>query len=109
LELARKASPDLILLDIMMPGMDGYEVCRQLKEDKQTESIPIIFATAMNQMEDEKKGLDLGAADYVVKPFRIPILMRRVRIKFSSKSSRMRLSLLWMITRSFYTYSAMIW
>lgn len=95
LELARKASPDLILLDIMMPGMDGYEVCRQLKEDKQTQSIPVIFATAMNQMEDEKKGLDLGAADYVVKPFRIPILMRRVRhqILFKKQQDALKLAL----------------
>ena len=62
--------PDLILLDIMMPGMSGYEVCEQLKQDPATQRIPIIFLTAMTAAEDEKKGLDLGAADYITKPIR---------------------------------------
>ena len=57
--------PDIILLDIMMPEMDGYEVCARLKADTKTRDIPIIFITAMSEAEDETKGLDLGAVDYI--------------------------------------------
>ncbi|NJL58937.1 MAG: response regulator [Desulfobacteraceae bacterium] len=71
--------PDMILLDIMMPGMDGYEVCRRLKADMKTRDIPIIFVTAMTEMEDEAKGLDIGAIDYIVKPVSLPIVKARVR------------------------------
>ena len=71
--------PDLILLDIMMPGMDGYEVCRQLKADKETANIPIIFLSAKTQTEDKIKGLDLGGADYVTKPFDSGEVLARVR------------------------------
>ena len=62
-------APDLILLDIMMPGMDGYEVCRQLKNDSRTMDIPIVFVSGKSEVEDEKKGLELGAVDYIKKPF----------------------------------------
>ncbi len=76
LELARKEPhPDLILLDIMMPGMDGYEVCSTLKEDKATSGIPVIFVTALGEIADETKGLQLGAVDYLTKPV-IPELVR---------------------------------
>jgi len=61
--------PDLILLDIMMPGMDGYEVCQKLKEDSATEHIPIIFLSAMTEEKDKTKGLELGAVDFITKPF----------------------------------------
>ena len=71
--------PDLILLDIMMPGMDGYEVCRRLKANVATRSIPIIFVTAMTEVEDETRGLELGAVDYVTKPISAPILKARVK------------------------------
>lgn len=71
--------PDLILLDIMMPGMDGYEVCRILQQDHKTWNIPIIFLTAKNDAEDEAKGFNLGAVDYVTKPISFPIVMARVR------------------------------
>ncbi|MDR3718658.1 MAG: two-component system response regulator [Bryobacteraceae bacterium] len=71
--------PDLILLDVMLPGMDGYEVCRRLKRDPQTMHIPVIFFTAMSEMEDERKGLALGAVDYVTKPISPPIVMARVK------------------------------
>jgi putative two-component system response regulator len=71
--------PDLILLDVMMPGMDGYEVCRRLKRDPKTMHIPVIFFTAMSEMEDERKGLELGAVDYVTKPISPPIVMARVK------------------------------
>lgn len=71
--------PDIILLDIMMPGIDGYEVCRRLKAQEETRSIPVIFITAMTSNEDEYKGLELGAADYMTKPI-IPNLTK-VRIR----------------------------
>ncbi|MDD4929100.1 MAG: two-component system response regulator [Gallionella sp.] len=71
--------PDLILLDIMMPLMDGYEVCRQLKLNPNTMNIPVIFLTAKSEMEDELKGLELGAVDYITKPVSPPIVMARVK------------------------------
>ena len=80
LKAARRTDPpDLILLDIMMPEMDGYEVCRQLKVDKKTANIPIIFLSAKSQTEDKIKGLDLGGADYVTKPFDPGEVLARVR------------------------------
>jgi phosphoserine phosphatase RsbU/P len=71
--------PDLILLDIMMPGMDGYAVCRRLKEDERTREIPVIFITALSEAEDEARGLNLGAVDYITKPFNPAIVKARVR------------------------------
>lgn len=71
--------PDLILLDIMMPGMDGYEVCRRLKAHPQASDIPVIFLTSRSQTEDEKMGFDLGAVDYITKPISPPILMARLK------------------------------
>jgi signal transduction histidine kinase len=71
--------PDMILLDIMMPGMDGYEVCQRLKSNPATHSIPVIFITAKSQEEDEKKGLELGAEDYITKPINPAIVLVRVR------------------------------
>lgn len=71
--------PDLILLDIMMPGMDGYEVCGHLKGDSQTSDIPVIFLTAKSDVADEEKGFDLGAVDYITKPVSPPILLARIR------------------------------
>ena len=65
--------PDLILLDIMMPGMDGYEVCRQLKLQAATRDIPVIFLTACADAEAERAGLEAGAVDYVTKPFNPPV------------------------------------
>lgn len=71
--------PDLILLDIMMPGMDGYEVCRKLKSHPRTSRIPVIFLTARNEVTDEVLGFDLGAVDYLTKPVSPPLLRARVR------------------------------
>jgi putative two-component system response regulator len=79
LEVVRKARPDLILLDIMMPEMDGYEVCRTLKADVATRHIPVIFLTAMADAEDEAKGLSLGAVDYITKPINPGLVKARVR------------------------------
>jgi signal transduction histidine kinase len=70
--------PDLILLDIMMPGMDGYEVCRRLKQDPATRGIPVIFVTAKDDVVDEELGLRLGAVDYLTKPVKVSILLQRV-------------------------------
>ena len=70
--------PDLILLDVMMPVMDGYEVCEQLRSNALTAHIPIIFLTAKSEVEDERKGLSLGASDYITKPISPPILEARV-------------------------------
>ncbi|MFA6063544.1 MAG: response regulator [Gallionella sp.] len=80
LKIAASATPpDLILLDIMMPGMDGYEVCRQLKSNARTKNIPVIFLTAKVEMKDEQRGLELGAVDYITKPVSPPIVMARVK------------------------------
>ena len=79
LALARKSPPDLILLDIMMPGMDGYEVCRQLKSDLATRKVPVIFVTAMDDEEDESRGFDVGCVDYITKPVSPAIVRHRVK------------------------------
>ncbi len=79
LTIARQTQPDLILLDVMMPGMDGFEVCRLLKADSVTNGIPVIFVTAKDELADEEHGLNLGAADYITKPFHLPIVRARVR------------------------------
>src|SRR4029077_6786559 len=70
--------PDLILLDITMPGMDGYEVCRRLKANRATHGIPVIFLTAKTEADDEKQGFEVGAVDYIHKPFSAPIVLARV-------------------------------
>jgi putative two-component system response regulator len=75
--------PDMILLDIMMPGIDGYEVCRQLKANPATVKIPVIFITAMSEVEDEKMGLELGAVDYITKPISPPIVLARVHTQLA--------------------------
>ncbi len=89
LELARTPpGPDLVLLDVMMPGLDGYEVCRRLKADPATREIPVIFVTALGEATDEMKGFELGAVDYVHKPFN-PILVRaRVEAQLELKAAR---------------------
>ena len=78
--------PDLILLDIMMPEMDGYEVCRRLKMDVKTRDIPVIFLTAKSEESDETKGLELGAVDYITKPISPPIVAARVKTHLEIKS-----------------------
>ncbi|CAG35613.1 response regulator [Desulfotalea psychrophila] len=80
---AEKHQPHLILLDVMMPGMDGYEVCRRLKADPLTAKIPVIFATARTKVEDEKHGFDVGGVDYLTKPLSAPIVLRRVATHLS--------------------------
>lgn len=79
LSLACKHSPDLILLDVIMPGMNGHQVIKSLKSDESTMNIPVIFISSKISPEDEKIGLDLGAVDYITKPFHSPIVQARVR------------------------------
>lgn len=79
IRLAIEHQPDLILLDILMPGMNGFEVCRRLKADPRTRAIPVIFLTSLSKEEDEERGLWLGAIDYITKPFSSPVVRARVR------------------------------
>jgi class 3 adenylate cyclase len=83
--------PDLILLDVMMPGLDGYEVCRRLKAQPKTRGIPIIFITARNAEKDETRGFECGAVDYIKKPFSMPIVRARIRNHLELKNQRKRI------------------
>lgn len=83
LELANRYSPNLVLLDVMMPEMDGYQTCNAFKRSPLTRDIPIIFVTAMSEIGDEQKGLDLGAVDYITKPISPAILQSRIRTHLS--------------------------
>ncbi len=86
-------APHLILLDIRMPGMDGYEVCRRLKRQPQTRDIPVIFITAMQMEKEEARGLDLGAVDYIVKPVCPSVIRARVRTHISLQQALAELAL----------------
>lgn len=88
LEDIMEEPPDLILLDIMMPGMDGYEVCQKLKSDITTRNIPVIFLTAMTEEKDEARGLALGAVDYITKPFSPDLVKARVKNQLELKKHR---------------------
>ncbi|OHC67652.1 MAG: diguanylate cyclase response regulator [Rhodocyclales bacterium GWA2_65_20] len=85
LDIVAAGKPDLILLDVMMTGMDGYEVCRRLKDNPDTQGIPVIFVTARCDTQDEEHGLRLGAMDYITKPFSPAIVRARVRNHISLK------------------------
>ena len=78
----KEPRPAIILLDVMMPGVDGYEACRRLKENPDTALIPVIFITAKTDVEDEQKGLSLGAVDYITKPFNPDLVKARVEAQF---------------------------
>ncbi len=86
-----KNRPDLILLDIMMPGMDGFEVCRRLKANRETKNIPVIFITGKTSVEDETLGLELGAVDFIPKPISPPIVLARVKNQLELMGARARL------------------
>lgn len=88
LEIAEAQRPDLILLDVVMPDLDGYEICRLLKANPITERIPVIFLTSLKEEEDETRGLEIGAIDYVTKPFSPPIIRARVRNHLELKKYR---------------------
>ncbi len=83
--------PDIILLDVVMPGMDGYEVCQALKEDQATSNIPVLFITAQNNEKEESRGLSMGGVDYVSKPFRASLVQTRVDNQLELKKHRDRL------------------
>jgi len=91
LDTARTNRLDLILLDIMMPGMDGYHVCLRLKADPATMGVPVIFLTALDSPEDEAKGLAVGAVDYIAKPFKVELVKARVDTHISLYRARERL------------------
>jgi putative two-component system response regulator len=86
--VARRKKPDLILLDVMMPGINGYAVLAKLRENPTTASIPVIFVTGMDSTEDEEYGLELGAVDYIAKPYRPPIILARVHAQLELKRAR---------------------
>ncbi|CAK0743299.1 two-component system, chemotaxis family, response regulator WspR [Azospirillaceae bacterium] len=92
LELAHRVRPDLILLDVMMPGINGYEVCTNLKLDSATADIPVIFITGLSEDQAESQGLDVGAVDYVTKPINPKIIRRRVSNHLELKKARDRLA-----------------
>jgi adenylate cyclase len=93
LDLAKASpQPDLILLDVMMPDLDGYEVCRRLKLDPNTREIPIIFLTGKTEAEDETRGLELGAVDYIHKPFSPAVVHARVQTHLTLREAREQLS-----------------
>ncbi|HWP12174.1 MAG TPA: adenylate/guanylate cyclase domain-containing protein [Ramlibacter sp.] len=95
LEMARsEEAPELILLDIMMPGMDGYEVLRRLRKDPATASVPVIFLTALSSIEEEQYGLDLGAVDYITKPVSPPVVLARVHAHLERSGNARRLQAL---------------
>lgn len=85
LAIAHKQQPDLVLLDLVMPGMDGFEVCRRLKQDPSTRDIPVIFLTASSDPESEEQGLDAGAVDFIAKPFNSKIVKARVKTHVTLK------------------------
>jgi len=89
---ARAVLPDLVLLDVMMPGLDGMEVCRRLKQDPMLADVPIIFTTGLSETDDEMRGLSAGAIDYVTKPVQPDILRTRVRIHVEMKRARDQLA-----------------
>ncbi len=91
LEVAEAEQPELILLDILMPGMDGYTVCETLKANPATRDIPVIFLTVKVDVEDERKGFDLGGVDYITKPISPPTLQARVRTHLEIRESRLKL------------------
>lgn len=85
LKLAFADSPDLFLVDVMMPTMDGFEVCRQLKKNPATMHVPVIFITAKNEIKDEELGFSVGASDFIHKPISAPIVAARVRTHLKIK------------------------
>lgn len=91
LECVRELAPDLVVLDVRMPGMSGYEVCETLKSDPETKDIPVVFVTARTDTEAVVKGLELGADDYIGKPYPVAELLARVRVMLRLRSMQQRL------------------
>ena len=91
LQAARRYPPEVVLLDIKMPEMDGYEVCRHLKESEELKEIPVIFLTALGSTADKVKAFEVGGADYVTKPFQIDEVLARVKVQMALRESRLQL------------------
>jgi len=91
LKAAREKLPDLILLDIMMPGMDGYDVCKQLKADERTHDIPVIFISSLDEMTDKLAGFALGGVDYITKPFQVKEVLARVETHLALRTVQKQL------------------
>jgi two-component system, NtrC family, sensor kinase len=91
LEKAQKAFPDLILLDVMMPGIDGFETCRRLKAEPQTQRIPVVFMTALSDITDKVKGLQLGAVDYITKPIQLEETLARINVHLALRNAETKL------------------
>lgn len=91
MELAREVKPDLVLLDVMMPGMDGFEVCRGLKQDNETAQILVIFLTALSETQHKTKGFSLGAVDYILKPFDTLEVLARIRTHLALRRNTLEL------------------
>ncbi|HJZ45961.1 MAG TPA: response regulator [Roseiflexaceae bacterium] len=94
LKAAQKAAPDLILLDVQMPGMDGYEVCRQLKGDEQTRHIPVVFISALDDVLDKVEAFQVGGVDYITKPFQIEEVLARVENQLALHQQREAIAVL---------------
>lgn len=94
LQIVRNQAVDLVLLDVMMPELDGFQVCRSLKEDPLTESVPVIFITAKTEVEDESYGFQLGAVDYITKPFNPTVVKARIHTQLTLRSQQQRLEAL---------------
>jgi two-component system sensor histidine kinase/response regulator len=92
LAAARERRPDLVLLDVMMPGMDGYEVCRRLRADPHTAGIPVVFVTALSGSDDKVKGIEAGGDDFLTKPFSRPVLVARIRSLLRMKEAQQALA-----------------
>ena len=88
LRLAQSSPPDLVLLDVMMPGMDGFEVCRRLRADRATAEIPVIFITALGDVQNESLGFEVGGVDYITKPFNAEVVRARVQTHIELKTVR---------------------
>ncbi|CAK0768189.1 Cyclic di-GMP phosphodiesterase PA4781 [Azospirillaceae bacterium] len=89
--MERSPTPDIVLLDVMMPGMDGFEVCRRLKSNPKTADTPVIFVTAMGEAHDEARGFEVGAVDYITKPISPPVVIARVRTHVALLRAQRRL------------------
>ncbi|MBI9102930.1 MAG: response regulator [Spirochaetales bacterium] len=93
LKILEKVNPDLILLDIMMPGMDGYEVCEKLKENPATADIPVIFLTALSEIKNKTRGFEVGGVDYITKPFEVTEIKARVKTQLSLRLASQRVAM----------------
>jgi PleD family two-component response regulator len=94
IKAAQRATPDLILLDVQMPGMDGYEVCRQLKGDAQTRDIPVVFISALDDVLDKVEAFQVGGVDYITKPFQIEEVLARVENQLALHRQRQAIAAL---------------